>query len=96
MKLMAFCRTCGKQIHEKAVVCPSCGVPAEATGIESPIAYIVSGYLCAVFTFLFLPLGLAGILIGAANLFKGRTVHGLLQIGIAVFSGLIGVGLLKS
>ena len=93
---MPFCRTCGKQVHDKAVICPSCGVPAEETGLESPTAYIVAGYICSVFTFLFLPLGLAGILIGAANLFKGRTVHGLLQIGIAVFSGAIGVVLSRA
>lgn len=29
---MAFCRNCGAEIHEQAVICPHCGVAQKNTG----------------------------------------------------------------
>lgn len=36
---MAYCRNCGAEINEKAVVCPSCGVPQQVTTEGSSIGY---------------------------------------------------------
>ena len=88
---MAFCRTCGKHIRDEAVICPLCGVPTEVQKIKSPTGVIVAGYICAFLALFFpLPLGLPAVLIGATNIFKGSTGHGIAQISIAVLLGIIG------
>lgn len=31
---IVFCRGCGKEIHETAIVCPNCGAPQKTTGLN--------------------------------------------------------------
>jgi uncharacterized paraquat-inducible protein A len=51
---MMYCSTCGSQIHEKAVICPKCGVPTQNynpsrgnDGGEVSIGLVVTGYVMA-------------------------------------------------
>jgi hypothetical protein len=32
---MAFCRNCGAEIHDEAVICPHCGVAQKASGLNT-------------------------------------------------------------
>lgn len=32
---MAFCKNCGTQIHDEAVVCPNCGVSQKPTVVDN-------------------------------------------------------------
>ena len=43
---MVFCTACGKQIHEAATTCPSCGAPQQArpAAPTAPAAYAPAGY----------------------------------------------------
>lgn len=42
---MVFCRGCGKDIHETAISCPSCGAPQRTTPVRGGKDKIVAGIL---------------------------------------------------
>ena len=58
---MVFCRCCGKEIHETAIVCPHCGGVQHATAVHLhqtadgpfwvPITSLVLGIICALALF---------------------------------------------
>lgn len=35
VKVMAYCKNCGTQIDDKAVICPNCGVPQTPQGTDN-------------------------------------------------------------
>jgi hypothetical protein len=83
-----FCKQCGKEIMEQAVVCVHCGAatdklkanrPEEEEGAVTKNT-LVLGYLLAAF----MPLlgGIAGIYVMA----KGKAVHGLGMMALAFFA----------
>lgn len=90
---MAFCRTCGKQIHDEAVICPLCGVSTEDKKKKSTAGLVAAGYICAFLSlFIFPPgFGAAGGFIGMTNLIKGSVGHGIAQIVISITCGILGM-----
>lgn len=40
---MVYCRNCGAKLDEKAVICPSCGVPQQSSTEGSPLGYGILG-----------------------------------------------------
>ena len=42
---MAFCKNCGKEIDDKAVICPSCGVQQQAIAPITPEVVDNGGFL---------------------------------------------------
>lgn len=60
-----FCKYCGKEIHEKAVICPNCGC---ATGepFQTKQPFGVGAMIGLILLTIFIPL--VGIIVGAVNL----------------------------
>ena len=44
-KKMAFCKNCGKEIDDKAVICPSCGVQQQEIAPTTPEVVDNGGFL---------------------------------------------------
>ncbi len=42
---MAYCRNCGAQLHDQAVICPTCGVPQKTTPTANDTGSIGWGLL---------------------------------------------------
>ena len=42
---MAFCRNCGQQIHDEAVICPHCGVPQARLPVQEGKPSVGWGFL---------------------------------------------------
>lgn len=73
-----FCASCGKQIHDRAVVCVNCGLQIRPSGttedsalkmvlpIGRSVHAIIAGYL-ALFSFLF-PVGFLALIFGVLAL----------------------------
>ena len=73
-----FCRNCGNEISEEAVICVKCGVmskPLQDQNAKSRTTYILLGAL----------LGLI-CLPGIHNLYAGYTTKGLIQLLGALFT----------
>jgi len=84
-----YCKYCGKELGPHARQCPNCG---EEVTYTSGSGLIVAGYVCAGLSLIIfpLPLGIAGAIIGAINIGKGRTTHGIVQIVLSVVLGMAG------
>lgn len=65
-----YCKTCGKEINENAVVCPHCGCATE----NEPIQRTAQQSRMGVGILLGLLLGLIGLIIGLV-MFKAKTVE---------------------
>lgn len=95
-----YCKTCGKEIHDNAVICPNCGCatnnkPVNQTSGESKKTM---GILLGLF------LGLIGLIIGIAmfpneteeraTFLKGWTIGFVITIAVSIlFSIIYGVAL---
>lgn len=66
---MIFCRGCGKEMHETAHACPSCGAPQTTTSGSSQKSQTVAGFLCFF---------LGGI--GVHRFYLGKIVTGILYL----------------
>lgn len=81
-----FCKQCGSEILDTAVVCVKCGVatgvaaPVVADGSKDRIAYILLGIFLGV--------------LGVHNFFAGYTGRGIAQLLITIFTGWLFVPLL--
>ncbi len=97
-----FCKTCGKEINDNAVICPNCGCstnnkPIQQTGGESKKTL---GILLGLF------LGLIGLIIGLvmfqseteerATFMKGWTIGFVITLCVSVFIGIIYGGVIAS
>lgn len=63
---MVFCRGCGKEIHETALMCPHCGAPQKKLSTKSK----TTAALLAFF--------LGGL--GAHKFYLGQTIAGILYL----------------
>jgi len=75
-----FCRQCGTEILDTAVVCVKCGVatgvppvPTVGSGSKDRIAYILLGVFLGV--------------LGVHNFFAGYTSRGVAQLRITILAG---------
>ncbi len=74
-----YCKACGKEIHDQAVICVHCGVPTTlgtmpVSAPKTRTAYILLGVL-------------AGIIApGVHNLYVGYTGRGLTQLLLTVLT----------
>ena len=66
-----FCRNCGKEIHDSALVCPNCGVPTDnmQNQVQVPVAqqkhtFAIIGFIFSFFGSL---LGLIFSIMGLSN-----------------------------
>ena len=78
-----FCKNCGKEIDDKAVVCPYCGVQTETLRAQSSKSNGLA-VLGLVFAFLIPIVGLILSAIGRVNTTKGDTDYGLATAGIVI------------
>ncbi len=92
---MAFCSTCGKEINENAIVCPTCGCPVAAksrAGVDKPAWNGGTMFLLVVLT-CFIPL--AGWIIGAMNLkYSDRNGQSIALICIGLASCLVAINMM--
>ena len=98
---LIFCRECGVKVSEYAKSCNNCGYPIQnyqnkkrenETVKYNNSVWIISGYLTPFLALLLHPIfALVAIFIGSFNIVKGNYVHGLLQILLSIFFGIIGV-----
>lgn len=60
---------------------------------QSGIGLVIAGYLCALASLAFVPLGfgLAGVVIGCVNISRNRVGNGIMQIVLSVFCASIGM-----
>ena len=76
-----FCKNCGTQIDDKAVICPHCGVPQEAQKEESNVLAIV-GFILSFF------IAVAGLVCSILGLKKapelGGKGRGLAMAGLII------------
>ncbi len=95
-----FCQRCGADNAPQAAFCLNCGgnLQQAATSANPSVAsggygVIVSGYVFALLAFLILPIIFAtvAIALGAVNITRGDTGHGVVQILIAAFAALLGL-----
>lgn len=80
------CKCCGKEIHDKAVICVSCG---DITGVRPMVAVDSPdtrklGTLGAVFGVFLPPFG---VVLSLVRLTKGRTVSGTKCLLLSSFMG---------
>lgn len=75
-----YCVGCGAELHDKAVICPKCGVPT-ANESEKPkvrTGNIVGGYMFAVL------MPIVGFCVGLYLLFRDQVGHGAAIIALSV------------
>lgn len=91
-----FCRYCGKEVKEKAIVCTGCGRPVDAPGsvTESAVAdWSIGLLLTLMFASVFFPP--IGIVVGAKGLLSSVTkVKASVLLTVAIFMGLLWAALI--
>lgn len=85
-----FCKACGSEIVETAVICPKCGTATGTASVtetpEKAKQLITWGYVGAVL------MPIVGIILGIVNMVKGRIGHGVGQITVSVFFWMFWIG----
>ncbi|QSA96314.1 zinc-ribbon domain-containing protein [Methylococcus sp. EFPC2] len=80
-----FCRYCGKQLKDNAVVCTGCGRPVDGpTGKKWSIATVLGLIAITVFV---PPVGLIFGVIGIRN--EARKVQGAVLLTVSIFMSLL-------
>ena len=69
-----YCKTCGSEINDKAVICVKCGCTSSTFNLDNKTVYILLGCVLG----LFLP--------GIHNIYIGNRSKGLAQVLITVCS----------
>jgi hypothetical protein len=91
-----YCRFCGKEVKEKAIVCTGCGRPVDAPGTvtESAVADWSLGLLLALmFASVFFPP--IGFVVGFRGLLSAATkVKASVLLTVAVFMALLWAALI--
>ena len=87
-----FCRNCGAQIDDNAVVCPKCGVPVSSNN-PKPVVYDAPSAGFAVLCFFFPILGLILYLVWreesplkAKSCGKGALIGVCVEVGFSILS----------
>ena len=91
-----YCRFCGKEVKEKAIVCTGCGRPVDAPGTttDKEVADWSIGLLLALmFASVFFPP--IGLIVGAKGLLSAATkVKASVLLTVAVFMALLWAALI--
>jgi len=91
-----YCRFCGKEVKEKAIVCTGCGRPVDAPGAvtDKEVADWSLGLLLAMmFASIFFPP--IGLIVGAKGLLSQATkVKASVLLTVAVFMALLWAALI--
>jgi len=91
-----YCRFCGKEVKEKAIVCTGCGRPVDAPGLltEKEVKDWSIGLLLALmFASVFFPP--IGLIVGAKGLLSAATkVKASVLLTVAVFMALLWAALI--
>lgn len=77
-----FCKNCGNEIADKAIMCPKCGIAMENKK-EISTGTLVFGYILSVF------IPIIGFIIGIIILAKGKVGHGVGMILSSIFWTLV-------
>lgn len=90
-----LCHSCGVQNVPQATFCRDCGAslqPASTRTAPANTGAITVGYVVAFLPLLLLPLVFtpAGVGLGIFNVIQGQAGHGVAQIAIACFTGVLG------
>lgn len=65
-----FCKYCGKQIDDRAVICPGCGIPTEhRAGGNELNTFAIMGFIFAFF------IPLAGLILSIIGYRKAKETH---------------------
>jgi hypothetical protein len=81
-----FCKACGKEVMDTAVICTGCGssttgsIPGAGMSEESISKLIMWGWLGACL------LPIVGLVIGIVLCVKGKINHGIGQVVVSLFS----------
>jgi hypothetical protein len=75
-----YCVGCGNELHEKAVICPKCGVPTENNPIKPKISRgnLIGCYIFAVI------MPIIGLILGIYLLFKDQVAHGIAVLILSI------------
>jgi len=91
-----YCRFCGKEVKEKAIVCTGCGRPVDAPGLltDKEVKDWSFGLLLALmFASVFFPP--IGLIVGAKGLLSAATkVKASVLLTVAVFMALLWAALI--
>ena len=77
-----FCKNCGKEIMDEAVICPHCGCAvneSQAKKLSDPEDKVNAGIIVGT---VLLPL--IGIILGIVNLCKKKTKSGGIYLGVGI------------
>lgn len=85
-----FCKQCGNEIADVAVVCTKCGVATDNFSKSSEktreVFLLTGGYVASVLV------PIVGFIFGIVFTVRGKTPHGLGMIGLSIVSGLFWLG----
>ena len=81
-----FCKTCGKEINDKAAVCVGCGVAVSGGSVGETGTAVTAGYILAVM------MPLIGGIVGLYLLCTGKAGHGIGIMVLALMSAFFWFG----
>lgn len=91
-----YCRYCGKEVKEKAIVCSGCGRPVDAPGSTSNTrveGWSMGFMLVIIFASVFFPP--IGLVVGTRGLLSAATkVKAAVMLTIAIFMALLWAALI--
>jgi uncharacterized OB-fold protein len=86
---MFYCKTCGKQLVDTAIICPECGTPTDINRqFSTPLK--VGGWISSFF------LPVAGVIIGIVALTKKEYGHGIGMITTSFLMTFFWLGMMAS
>lgn len=87
------CSECGRQVSDKATLCPKCGAPLMGVPISQKSdndreVFVKLGYVFSITSYFIFPfiLGIFGFALGVINLIRKEELHGIIQIMLSVFA----------
>ena len=90
-----FCKQCGNEIPDNAVVCTKCGVPTDNFEKKKEAGEISQGIIVAGYILAFL-IPLIGGIIGIYAMVKDKPGHGIGMLVLALFSFFFWIGFFEA
>jgi hypothetical protein len=84
-----FCKHCGKEINDKAVVCVGCGIPTDNKSSDGN-KLVVWAYILAIL------MPIVGVIMGIVLLTKNKTGHGICSIIASIFAFFFWLGFMAA
>ncbi len=92
-----YCKNCGNEIANAAIMCVKCGVPTNVKSVESadtskPMTQgeLIAGWLGAVF------IPLIGVIIGIVAMTRGRIGLGCGMLALSIFMFFFWIGFMQA